>query len=123
MKEKLIYWISTGIFSAMMLFSAYSYFTNAEIEASFTHLGFPDYFRVELGLAKAIGALVLIIPMIPVQLKEWAYAGFAITFVSAAIAHTSNQDPTSMVVAPLVFLAILAVSRIYLAKTTKPLLS
>jgi len=34
------------------------------------HLGFPDYFRIELAFAKTIGALVLIIPKIPIRIKE-----------------------------------------------------
>ena len=77
-KDKIIYWVSTGLISAMMLFSAYAYFTSSQISEAFKHLGFPDFFRVELGSAKLLGALVLLIPQIPVKIKEWAYAGFGI---------------------------------------------
>ena len=51
------------------------------------HLGYPDYFRIELVIFKVIGALVLILPMAPARLKEWAYAGFGITMISAFISH------------------------------------
>jgi len=34
-------------------------------------LGFPDYFRVELALAKLLGVLALLVPVGP-RLKEWA---------------------------------------------------
>ena len=118
-KDKIIYWVSTGIIGAMMLFSAYSYFTNPQMVEGFKHFGFPDYFRQELGLAKLIGALVLLIPQIPSKIKEWAYAGFGIVFISASIAHFNSGDATSMVVTPIVLLGILAVSNIYLSKINK----
>ena len=118
-KDQLIYWITTGILAIMMLFSAYSYFTNADIKGAFTHLGFPDYFRLELGAAKAAGAVLLIIPAVSVKVKEFVYAGFAITFVSAFIAHISSGDPFLVAFPPLVFAAILAVSYIYFLKLNK----
>ncbi len=58
---------------------------------AFTHLGFPDYFRVELSLAKLLGVVLLLAP-VPARLKEWAYSGFAITLGSALIAHLSVGD-------------------------------
>jgi hypothetical protein len=118
-KNRIIYWITTSLFSIMMLFSAFSYFTNEEVKGGFTHLGFPDYFRIELGIAKALGAIVLLLPIIRGVLKEVAYAGFFITFVSAFIAHLSSGDPISMLVGPLVFLAILITSYLYFGKLYK----
>ena len=106
---KLIYRITTIIVSVMMLFSAYSYLTNADIRQAFTHLGYPDYFRIELAIAKLIGAIVLIAP-IKGWIKEWAYAGFAITFVSAFVAHTASGDPMSARISPAIFLGILIIS-------------
>lgn len=119
-KNTIIYWASTGIIALMMAFSAYSYLSKPEMAAAFKHLGFPDYFRLELAGAKFLGALVLIIPQIPAKVKEWAYAGFGITFISAFIAHLSSGDPVAMASMPLVFLAILVVSNIYLYKKNKP---
>lgn len=85
---KIIYWISTGLFSAFSLFSAYAYLTNVEMKAAFAFLGFTeDYFRIELAAAKLIGALVLIIPFVPKSIKKFAYAGFTINIISAIIAH------------------------------------
>jgi DoxX-like family len=115
-KNKIIYWITTGLITLMMVFSAYSYVSKPEMEAAFKHLGFPDYFRVELAIAKILGALVLIIPAIPVKIKEWAYAGFAITFLSATIAHINSGDPAAMAIMPLVLLVVLVISNIYLYK-------
>jgi hypothetical protein len=84
--------------------------------AAFKHLGFPDYFRVELAIAKLLGALVLIIPQIPVKIKEWAYAGFGITFISAAIAHFNSGDPAPVLLMPVIFLVVLIISNLFLNK-------
>jgi DoxX-like family len=61
------------------------------VAEAFTHLGFPDYFRVELSLAKLLGVALILAPA-PARLKEWAYAGFAINLASALIAHLSVGD-------------------------------
>lgn len=102
MKNKIIYWAATGLISVMMLFSAYSYFTDPTMSAGFNSMGYPDYFRVELGIAKILGVFVLLLPFSPKFLKEWAYAGFGITFLSAIIAHTVNGHPFSVIAMPLV---------------------
>jgi hypothetical protein len=107
MKQKVIYWVSTGLFSAMMLFAAYNYFANETVKGAFVHLGFPDYFRVELAIAKVLGAAALLIPVVPRAFKNFAYAGFTINLVSAVIAHLSLGDPVSAWLPPLVFLGVL----------------
>jgi hypothetical protein len=61
------------------------------VAEAFTNLGFPDYFRVELAWAKLLGVVLLLAP-VPARLKEWAYAGFAITIGSALIAHFAVGD-------------------------------
>ncbi|WP_269225338.1 DoxX family protein [Flavobacterium eburneipallidum] len=112
-KNKIIYWATTGIISAMMIFSAYGYFSNPDMKAAFVHLGFPDYFRIELGVLKILGALALILPIVPDKIKSFAYFGFALTFVSAFIAHIASGDPMSVATAPIIFLVILGVSNYY----------
>src|SRR5205807_6760009 len=62
-----------------------------QVAAAFTHLGCPGYFRVELSLAKLLGAVLLLAP-VPARVKEWAYAGFAIDLASALVAHLSVGD-------------------------------
>jgi hypothetical protein len=104
-----LYWGATGLLSAMMLFSAFSYFTSEQMVAAFQHLGFPSYFRVELGVAKILGIAVILIPG-KFLVKEWAYAGFTITFISAFIAHMSSGDPMSVAIAPVIALALLMTS-------------
>ena len=107
--NKIIYWISTVIVAGMMAMAGVTYFTNPMVVEGFKHLGFPDYFRMELGAGKLLGAVILILPMIPARVKEWAYAAFGIVFISAFIAHTT-VDGIAKAVMPVVLFAILIVS-------------
>ena len=85
------YWIATALFSLQITFTAYAQLTLPQVAEAFTHLGFPDYFRVELSWAKFIGVALLLAP-VPARLKEWVYAGFAIVLGSALIAHLAVGD-------------------------------
>jgi hypothetical protein len=85
------YWIVTSLFALQMGFTAYAQLRLPQVAEAFTHLGFPGYFRVELSWLKLAGILVLLFP-VPDRLKEWAYAGFAITLGSALLAHFSVGD-------------------------------
>lgn len=112
-RTKITYYVTTGIISAMMIFIGFETLLKPEVKVSMQHLGFPDYFRIELGITKFIGAVFLWLPSR--LLKESAYIGFSIMFASASLAHFVVGDPVSKVIAGLVFLAILIVS--YLANT------
>ena len=85
------FWTVTSLFCLQIGFTAYAQLQLPQVAEAFTHLGFPDYFRVENSWAKLIGIAVLLAP-VPRRLKEWAYAGFAITLGSALIAHLSVGD-------------------------------
>jgi hypothetical protein len=85
------YWVATFLFALQMGFTAYAQLRLPQVAEAFTHLGFPDYFRVELSWLKLAGILVLLLPA-PERLKEWAYAGFAITLGSALFAHLAVGD-------------------------------
>lgn len=60
-------------------------------------------------MAKVLGVLLLLAPVGP-RLNEWAYAGFAFTFVAAFLGHTAVGDPVGERFAPLVALAVLVTS-------------
>ena len=89
--ETIAYWIVTTLFCLQMSFTAYAQLRLPEVAEAFTHFGFHAYFRVELSWAKLLGVVLLLAP-VPGRLKEWAYAGFAITLGSALIAHFSVGD-------------------------------
>ena len=115
-KNKVIYWAATGLFCLAMSASAYMYFTSTDIQAVFEHLGFPSYFRVELGIAKILGVLALLLPFVPRSLKNFAYAGFTINTISAAIAHVASGDGMGGAIFPMFMLGILAVSKVFFDK-------
>jgi hypothetical protein len=80
----ILFWIFTALFCLEMSFTAY-YELLPQGAQAFTHLGFTSsYFRLELSLAKLVGVALLLLPMVPARLKEWA--------VSAIIAHLSISD-------------------------------
>ena len=85
------FWIATALFCLQIGFTAYAQLRLPQVAEMFTHLGFPAYFRVELSWAKLLGIVLLLAP-VTARLKEWAYAGFAITLASALIAHFAVGD-------------------------------
>jgi hypothetical protein len=85
------FWIVTALFCLQMGFTAYAQLRLPQVADAFAHLGFPDYFRVELSWAKLLGVALLLAP-VPSRMKEWAYAGFAIDIGSAIIAHLAVGD-------------------------------
>ena len=106
-RDKIIYWVATGLVAAGMLMSAAMYLTkNTELINSFRLLGFPDFLVTLLGTAKLLGAIALIAPVWD-RVKEWAYAGFAFVFLGAIWTHIATGTPW---VAPFIALIILMVS-------------
>lgn len=85
------YWVATTLFCVQMGFTAYAQLRLPQVAQAFTHLGYPDYFRVELSWAKLAGLVAIVAPL-PPRVKEWAFAGFAFTLASALIAHFAVGD-------------------------------
>jgi hypothetical protein len=81
------YWTSTFLVSAFMIFVALAYLSHQpKMLAEFSSLGYPRYFPNLLGVFKILGVIALLVPKFP-RLKEWAYAGFAFTFIGAFVSH------------------------------------
>lgn len=107
---KITYWITTGIiFLFEGLMPALTSHTDLAVEG-IRHLGYPDYFRVLLTFFKVAGALALIIPFIKNPFKEWAYAGFGITMISAFVSHAAVDGINGQTFFPLIIFGILAIS-------------
>lgn len=112
--NKIIYHVSTGLITLLMLFSVSMYlFNNAEISKAFSSLGFPTYLIYPLGTAKILG-LIAIWFVNNKSLKEWAYAGFFFNFVLAFFAHFMINDGEHM--GALVAIILLLVSYIFSKK-------
>jgi hypothetical protein len=117
--SRLGFWLTTSLFSLFMSFTAYNELASPQVAAVFTHLGFPSYaFRLELSIAKILGVLALLLP-VPAQVKEWAYAGFAINLVSALIAHLAVGDEAAMYVWSIGFLVFLTLSYVFRSNLEK----
>ena len=121
-RDRIVYWITTGIVCAVMFYSILNFTLFDRFpfpEGGFVHLGLPDYFKAELTVAKILGVSALLIPSVPAKIKEFAYFGFAITLISASIAHFSSGDArisVLFIIDPLIFLVLLAVSYFYFNK-------
>ncbi len=110
----MIYWVSTSLLSLILSASALSYLFHQNTISGIADLGFPDFFRLELSVLKLIAALVLIIPHVPLQIKEWAYAGAFFFFVTAIVAHIAHRDSHMISALNVVFIILLIVSNVYL---------
>ncbi len=75
-----------------------------------SHLGYPAYFGNILVVFKVLGALSLLIPIVPSKIKEWAYAGFTFNFIFAFLSHGLVDGFTGLTYFPLVIMAILWIS-------------
>jgi len=90
--NKIIYWLSTGLLSLMMLMSASMYVIQYEmVSETFVRLGYPVFIIYPLAIAKVLGILA-ILSRKSKFLKEWAYAGFFFDFTLASSAHLYVGD-------------------------------
>lgn len=106
------YWVVTGLFSAFMIFSSLGGITLDEQAVAFLHdhLGYPLYFIQFISVMKVIGAVVILLPMVPARVKEWAYFGFFIDLVCAVWSFIGVGDPASGWALMFVFIAVLVVA-------------
>ncbi len=109
---KIIFWITTGfIFIFEGIIPALTY--NSDIaKEGISHLGYPGYFGPMIVVFRIFGVLALVLPKIPARVKEWAYAGFAIEFISASVSHNVIDGFGFLTILPLIILAVLAISYI-----------
>ena len=109
MGQRVGYWVSTSIMAALMLLDSALYLASAPVAVEgFTHIGYPQYLRMILGVAKLCGVIVLLMPGVRL-LKEWAYAGFTFAWILATVAHYMAGDGIKAVM-PVVLLVLLVIS-------------
>ncbi len=110
----MIYWISTGLLSTMLFASALSYIIHQGTIEGIRALGFPDHFRIQLAVMKLAAAMVLTLPIFSAEIKEWAYIGAALFFITAIVAHFAHGDPWYLNAINVIFIVILLISRQHL---------
>jgi hypothetical protein len=117
--DKIIFWVSTGLIFLVESVMPGLTFNTELAKQGIAHLGYPDYFRLELTFFKVLGGLALIIPSVPARIKEWAYFGFALDFISAFIGHVTVDGFDGQAIFPLFMLVILIISYISFHKISK----
>ena len=110
-RDKIIYWIATGIMCLIFTGSAMMYLFNYEMAASvFDHLGFPRWLVYPSAVLKLLGVTAVLTRKSNI-LKEWAYAGFFFDVAIAFTAHTIAEDGGGML--SLIALVMVVVSRFF----------
>lgn len=108
-----IYWIFAGLtFLYLGVFGVQDLLNKDAVAATIRHLGYPWYFCYLLGAGKLLAAAALAYPKTRL-LREWAYAGMTFELLSSFASHSFVGDAWSLRVAPLIVLAIVAVTRQY----------
>jgi uncharacterized membrane protein YphA (DoxX/SURF4 family) len=110
-RNKIIYWVatlwlalgmtSTGIVQLLQI--------KEEEVAMMSHLGYPLYFLILLGIWKLLGVVALLIPKFPL-LKEWAYAGFFFAMSGAIFSHLAAGDEAIAYFGPTLLLVLIVIS-------------
>jgi hypothetical protein len=115
-KAKIIFWTATIL---IFLFEGVMPALTSQTELAkegIRHLGYPEYFGNALVVFKILGVLALVIPQVPKNVKEWAYAGFGFDFIFASISHFAVDGVGFQSFFPLIVFLILAISYIYYHK-------
>jgi uncharacterized membrane protein len=110
-KINLSYWIVTGLFAAFMVFSSVPNVMSSPESVQFIadHLGYPKYIIPFLGVAKILGAIVLLIPNLR-RIKEWAYAGLCFDLVGAGASLIAVDGWQPQMLFMVVFIGVLFLS-------------
>ncbi|BAO54787.1 DoxX family protein [Nonlabens marinus] len=115
---KYAYWIVTGLFCAMMTFSAVMYVFNYEyISSEVVKLGFPTWIIHPLAALKLAGVVTILLRKNR-SFVEWAYAGFFFNIMLAIIAHITIADGEHW---GAVVALSLSLSSYFLGKKARPL--
>jgi len=106
------YWIITALFSAFMILSSIGGLLLTQEAVDYLHIkmGYPLYFIQMISVAKILGAIAILLPMLPSRVKEWAYFGLFIYLMAALISFIAINDPVSIWAPMILFIAVLLVA-------------
>ncbi len=109
-KRAITYWIATGLTAFIFLSGGIvDILRPAPALQGMTHLGYPAYFMVILGVWKVFGGAIILLPRTAL-LKEWAYAGMAFDLTGATFSHAAVGDPIAKIITPIILLGIVVAS-------------
>ncbi|MDB5288463.1 MAG: hypothetical protein JWR05_3412 [Mucilaginibacter sp.] len=106
---KTTYRILTVVFALFMLMDGGAGVAKEKTgQEVMNHLGYPIYIMVITGAFKILGAIAILQNKYK-TIKEWAFAGFAINFIGAFASRAFVGDAISLLMLPLIILAIMFV--------------
>ena len=108
--NNIIFWVTTSFIVIFEGIVPVLTFRTELAKGGIRHLGYPAYFGVMIVGFRLCGVVALIFPQIPARIKEWAYAGFVIEFLSASISNMIVDGLTFNFIVPLVVIAVLLLS-------------
>lgn len=110
-RDKIIYWVATIWLTLGMVSTAIVQLIQmkGEVDKTSVHLGYPTYFLIIIGVWKLLGAVVILVPKLPL-LKEWAYAGFFFVMTGAIISHFVVGDSAVEYFGPSLLLVLTIIS-------------
>jgi uncharacterized membrane protein YphA (DoxX/SURF4 family) len=120
---KIIYWIATIWLALGMVSTGLMQLMKKNGQGGIdmlTHLGYPVYLLMMLGIWKILGAIAVLVPGIPV-IKEWAYAGFFFIMTGAFFSHIAIGD-SAVELFPSLLLLILTILSWYFRPAGRRLL-
>lgn len=107
---KITYWIATIWLALGMVSTAIVQVIKKQEEVDMmTHLGYPIYFLLIIGVWKILGVIAILIPKFPL-LKEWSYAGFFFVMSGAIVSHVALGDDAKEFFGPTLLLILTVVS-------------
>ena len=97
-------WVTTGLLGGLFVLSGSMKFVNPDMAEHFAQWGYPDWFRVLIGVVEVGGGLALL-----VSRTAWYAAGaLGIVMIGAVVTHLGHGEIPQAVV-PLVLLGLLVV--------------
>jgi uncharacterized membrane protein YphA (DoxX/SURF4 family) len=96
-------WALTGLLACLFAFAGSTKFVSPDATRLFAEFGYPDWFRVLIGVVEVGGALALLLP----RTAFYAAGALAVVMVGAVFTHLRAGEVPQAVV-PLVLLGLLA---------------
>ena len=109
-KNKLIYWVSTGLLAFGMLAQGVAQLLHTQGYVDIiAQLGYPTYFLTIIGTWKLLGVVAILLPGFAL-VKEWAYAGFFFIMSGAVFSHLAAGDPAKALAPASILLVLIVMS-------------
>ena len=106
---RILYWVFTLLLALMLFADGIGGVTKQQAgQDVLRHLGYPMYLLIIAGIAKLLAVVALVQPRYR-TIKEWAFAGIAITFISAFASRAFVRDSGFELIFPLIMLAFMFV--------------